>query len=269
MSHVPGKLKRKKLYLVLQRERALNEKHAQTRPPKKKERDLFPEAAWRSAESGFTCSFPATHMQTFDSERNQTTRIASTCKPFHLHFLSAEKSKTLFIVPGLQKGRKKDSYNFRGMQVKNIYICFLCPLFFYHFFPFPCNIVVYSYGFGQSWPGTHELGARRARGLALCFCCFLLPPFSLPHFLVGVQGIHCRLFRLIQGAHCLEWMLSNACMVRECLLEPVNNHVRLQHQMSEEQHFHGHKSNRMLIKRLASLSTYLLMHQCKYQLQLA
>ena len=29
MSHVPSKLKRKKLYLVLQRERALNEKHAQ------------------------------------------------------------------------------------------------------------------------------------------------------------------------------------------------------------------------------------------------
>ena len=37
MSHVPGKLKRKKLYLVLQRERALNEKHAQT--PSRKERE--------------------------------------------------------------------------------------------------------------------------------------------------------------------------------------------------------------------------------------
>ena len=113
MSHVHGQ-KRKKLHLVLLRER---EKIA-----------LFPEAAWRSAESGFTCSFPATHMQTFDSQRNYTTRIASTCKPFHLHFLSAEKSKTLFIVPGLQKGRKKDSYKFRGMEVKNIYMFW--PLFF-------------------------------------------------------------------------------------------------------------------------------------------
>jgi len=112
MSHVPGKLKRKKLYLVLQKERERERLMKNMLSAKKeRERDLFPEAACRSAESGFTCSFPATHMQTFDSERNYTTRIASTSylKPkqnttntrsrrttniaFHLHFLSAEKAK--------------------------------------------------------------------------------------------------------------------------------------------------------------------------------
>ena len=120
---------------------------------------MFPEAACRSAESGFTCSFPATHMQTFDSDRNYTTRIASTSylKPkqnttntrsrrttniaFHLHFLSAEKSKTLFIVPGLQKGRKKDSYKFRGMEVKNIYMFWLL------FFTSSLLLVIYSLRF--------------------------------------------------------------------------------------------------------------------------
>ena len=108
-----------------ERERLMKNMLRHRRKKKKRERDLFPEAACRSAESGFTCSFPATHMQTFDSERNYTTRIASTSylKPkqnttntrsrrttniaFHLHFLSAEKAKHYSSFLVCRKEEKK------------------------------------------------------------------------------------------------------------------------------------------------------------------
>ncbi|KAG0536063.1 hypothetical protein BDA96_03G032200 [Sorghum bicolor] len=90
------------------------------------------------------------------------------------------------------------------MQVRNwfaMYVLFcsvLLPLWSSCSFSIPFLLVIVAYSYGQQWwlwvkqlwPGTHELGARRYK---------------------NKKGT-----RPEPGAHCLEWMLRNACMPREC-----------------------------------------------------
>lgn len=48
-------------------------------------------------------------------------------------------------------------------------------------FLFACNSCVQLWAMALGKAGTHELGARRARVLALCFCCFFIFIFFLPY----------------------------------------------------------------------------------------